>query len=69
MNIVWLYHYENIASHTAHTIVSLPNTKQWLMIHISDRFDDDDELMCIYSHYQKIDGWAENTQHHILHKM
>ena len=30
-----LRHYKNIVRHTAHTIVSWPNPKQWLMIHTS----------------------------------
>ena len=33
---VWYWWYKNIVSHTAHTIVSWPNPKQWLMIHTSD---------------------------------
>ena len=28
--------YKNIKRHTAHTIVSWPNTKQWMIVHTSD---------------------------------
>ena len=32
----WCWGHENIVRHTAHSIVSWPNPKQWLMIHTSD---------------------------------
>ena len=30
------WHHKNIERHTAHTIVSWPNTKQWIIVHTSD---------------------------------
>ena len=35
VSIWWRHHVKNIVRHTAHTIVSWPNPKQWLMIHTS----------------------------------
>ena len=36
-------YYKNIARHTAHTVVSLPSHKQWLMFWFDDDDDDDDD--------------------------
>ena len=34
---IWPYHkFKNIERHTAHTIVLLPNPKQWMIVHTSD---------------------------------
>ena len=33
---LWRQYYGNIEGHTAHTIVSWPNSEQWIIIHTSD---------------------------------
>ena len=58
--------HKNIEKHTAHTIVSWPNPKQWKLDHTCD-------LMMIirqsvYSlNHHKENGWTENTKPHIFY--
>ena len=57
---IWLCKYvKNIAGHTAaHSIVSLPNPKQWLMIHIADLV-----MMITWSILMKVVHWCPKLLH------
>ena len=53
------YNGKNIERHTAHTIVSWPNPKQWAIVHF--RFDDDNKTKYIFS--QSSQGRWLNWKH------
>ena len=57
---------KNIESHTGHTIVSWPNSKQWIIVHTSDLMMIIRQSVYSLNHHER-NGQTENTQPHILY--